>query len=144
MLAWEACGSLLGVGCRCPRAHGRWRVGLGRPSLSGGVGPVASKGCTYTLSLSTPLPGCSLPSGKPDCGPPHPEMPGAVHYPHGEHSLSSPCVISGDFALPGSCLCCVRSSVCDGLVCALLSQIAQWLLLVGGLVSPSIFLCVWI
>lgn len=46
--------------------------------------------------------------------------------------------------LPGSGLCYVRSSVCDAFACTMLPQIAQWLLLVDGLMSFSIFLCLWI
>lgn len=42
-----------------------------------------------------------------------------------EHSFSSLYSISMDFVLPGSCLCHVRNSVRDAVVCAVLSLIAQ-------------------
>lgn len=69
----------------------------------------------------------------------------AQHCPHWDTlSSSSLHSVSMDFVLLGSCLCHIRSSVRDALVCAMLSQIAQWRLLVDGLVSLSVFLWLWI
>lgn len=66
--------------------------------------------------------------------------PTAQHCPCWEHSSS---YVAFPWTLPVSCLCHVRSSVHDGLVYSILSQIAQWLLFVDGLMSLSIFLYLW-
>lgn len=69
-------------------------------------------------------------------------MPGLAswHCPHWEHaSLASN--HTSLFVLPGSGLCYVRSLVPSTLVCAMLSQIALWLFLGDGLMSPSMFVC---
>lgn len=119
--------------CRC------WYVlGLCSSSLSGGVGPVSSKGFSYTLSLRFPLPGYFLPCGKLNCGVLL-EMPGAAPLLSIIHTGNTlpPYAASlwTSSVLPGSCLRHVRSSVDDALVCAGLPQIIQWLLLVSGLMS---------
>lgn len=74
-------------------------------------------------------------------------MPGAAPLPSvstlGALSSSSLRSVSMDFVCLARLLCHV-SSVCGVVVCTILSQIAQWLLLVDDLLSLSIFLWLWI